>query len=271
MGFFKCERDFGLNVRMSPTWLSGTFGVYYRRFDEKLPWNFLAFGAGAPPALGTIRLSYARDTQLFGLSLNKNLGPVNIGSEVSYRKDTALNPNGNNVVFTATPTYDEIEGPRGDTLHALVNGIYLLPATPLWVGGNVSAELSYQRLQRVTRHENLFNRCNGADKRTGCSTRDALGMNVNFVPEWPQAFPGWDLSLPTSLAYGIHGNGPALAGGNEGAVSWSVGLKGKLYTVYEFSLAYIDSYASYKNTSQVNGPAVQNSHNWVSFTFKTSF
>jgi hypothetical protein len=263
--------DFGLNVRMSPTWLSGTFGVYYRRFDEKLPWNFLAFGAGAPPALGTIRLSYARDTQLFGLSLNKNLGPVNIGSEVSYRKDTALNPNGNNVVFTATPTYDEIEGPRGDTLHALVNGIYLLPATPLWVGGNVSAELSYQRLQRVTRHENLFNRCNGADKRTGCSTRDALGMNVNFVPEWPQAFPGWDLSLPTSLAYGIHGNGPALAGGNEGAVSWSVGLKGKLYTVYEFSLAYIDSYASYKNTSQVNGPAVQNSHNWVSFTFKTSF
>lgn len=79
--------------------------------------------------------------------------------------------------------------------------------------------------------------------------------------------------MPTSVSYGIRGNGPALAGGNEGAVSWSLGVKGKLYTVYEFSLAYIDSYARYLDLNQglVSGAASQNSHNWLSFTFKTSF
>jgi hypothetical protein len=263
--------DFGFNLRASPSWLKGTAGVYYRRFDEKLPWSFIAAGGGTTPGtIGAVRLNYARNVQLFGLSLNKTAGSVSIGSEVSYRKDTALNSRTQSVP-NPSPTYEQAEGARGDTFHALVNGVYLLPQTPLWIGGNVSAELSYQRLRRVTHNEQLFKACNGADKRSGCVTKDALAMNISFTPEWPQAFPGWDLSMPTSVAYGIHGNGPALAGGNEGNVSWSLGVKGKLYTRYEFSVAYIDSYARYVSPSVTSGPASQNSHNWLSFTFKTTF
>jgi hypothetical protein len=263
--------DFGVNLRASPTWLNGTFGVYYRRFDEKLPWGFVAAGGGTTPGtIGAARLNYARGVQLFGLSLNKPVGPISVGSEVSYRKNTALNST-TQFVLNPNPTYDQAEGARGDTFHALVNGIYLLPRTPLWVGGNVAAELSYQRLIRATRNKALFNACNGADKRTGCATESALGMNVSFTPEWPQAFPGWDLSMPISVAYGIHGNGPALAGGNEGSLSASIGLKGKLYTVYEFSLAYNTSRARYASPTVTSGPASQNSHDWLSFTFKTTF
>lgn len=264
--------DFGLNMRTSPTWLNGTLGVYYRRFDEKLPWAVIAYGGNTTLGTnGAVRLNYARNTQLFGVSLNKTVGVISVGSELSYRKNTALNSV--TQILGPSPTYEQAEGARGDTFHALVNGIYLLPQTPLWVGGSVTAEMSYQRLRRVNSNLTAFKACNGADKRSGCVTKDALGMNVSFTPEWPQAFPGWDLSMPTSVAYGIYGNGPALAGSNEGAVSWSVGVKGKLYQVYEFSLAYIDSYASWTdlNTNSVNGAASQNSHNWLSFTFKTTF
>jgi len=271
----KKRGDFGLNLRVSPSWLNGTLGVYYRRFDEKLPWAFLHAGGGTTPGtVGAIRLNYARNTELLGVSLNKSLGPISVGSELSHRKNTALNSTSGYLVIPTGPqvSYEQAEGARGDTFHALVNGVYLLPRTPLWVGGSLVAELSYQRLSRVTKNQALFNACNGADKRTGCASKDAWSMNVGFTPEWPQAYPGWDLSMPVSLAYGIKGNGPALAGGYEGAVTWSIGLAGKLYQKYEFSLKYIDSYARYSDTLHASGQqAVQNNHNWLSFTFKTTF
>src|SRR5690606_5777840 len=111
-----------------------------------------------------IRLNYARDTELYGFSLTKNLATVSLGGELSYRKNTALNSvSGYSVLAggAAGPvsalgasgieaTYDEAEGARGNTWHALLNGIYLLPRTALWTGGSLQAELTYSRLDKIT-------------------------------------------------------------------------------------------------------------------------
>jgi hypothetical protein len=100
---------------------------------------------------------------------------------------------------------------------------------------------------------------------------------VNFAPAWPQAFPGWDLSLPVILAYQIDGNGAALGGGNEGALTWAIGVEGQLYSRYNFSLRYVDARSQYRTDSAgvvttTNGPnAVQSNHGWLSFTFRTTF
>lgn len=270
----KKSGDFGLNMRVAPDWMSGTLGVYYRRFDEKLPWSFTQVGGGTTPGtVGAVRFNYARDTQLFGLSLNKSIAGMSVGSELSYRKDTALNSVAGYAVIPTggAVTYDQAEGARGDTLHALVNAVYLLPQSSLWSDGNLNVELSYQHLRKITANADRFYACDGLSKRSGCSTRDALSLNGSFTPEWQQAFPGWDLSMPTSFGYGLRGNGPALAGGNEGALSWSVGATATLHQVYVFTLAYIDSYARSLSPEQQSGQANQNSHNWLSFTFKTTF
>lgn len=272
--------DFGVNLRWSPAWLDGTTGFYYRKFDEKLPWAFIQLGANR-----SLRFNFARGTELYGWSLSKTLGTVSVGSEISYRKNSALNSitPAVNPANGVAATYAEAEGARGNTLHALVNGVYLLPKTALWAGGSLTGELNYSRLLSVTKNANRFNgegyACPaGRDKSDGCLTKDAFGANISFAPTWPQAFAGWDLTMPTSLAYQIKGNGPALGGGNEGTLAWSVGLTGLLYSKYEFTLKYADVHVQYKTNpatglvTTTNGSnAVQDSHGWLGFTFKTTF
>lgn len=279
--------DLGLNLRWSPDWLDGTIGLYYRRFDEKLPTAFLQRATTGTTGPTQLRFNFMRDTKLFGLSANKDVGPVAVGSEISYRKDSALN---SSTFVVTTPDgidagYRAAEGARGDTLHGLVNGTWLLPKTLLWDGGTLVGELNGSHLLRVTRNPTLFKGVGyagcpaGQGKSDGCSTRDGIGANVSFIPTWSQVAPSFDLSTPATLAYQIRGNGAALGGGNEGMGTWSLALDGTLNSKYEFILRYTGTHIRYK-TSPTTGlvttannsgnSAVQDSHGWISFTFKTS-
>ncbi|WP_075790694.1 DUF1302 domain-containing protein [Massilia putida] len=272
--------DYGVMLRYSPAVLGGTVGLYYRKFDEKLPWAFTQL---APTR--QVRFNFARDTELLGISLARTLGSVSVGSELSVRKNTALNST--TTVVTPTngvgPSYEAVEGARGDTLHGLVNGSWLLPRTALWQGGALAGEINFSHLMRVTKNPGRFNgegyACPaGRDRSDGCSTKNAVGTNITFSPSWPQAFAGWDVSMPTSLAYQIYGNGAALGGGNEDAMTWSLGLAATLYSRYDFAIKYVDGKARYKTNpatglvSTTNGSgAIQSDHGWLSVTFKTTF
>ncbi|MEM5388809.1 DUF1302 family protein [Paraburkholderia phymatum] len=276
--------QFGINTRWSPDWLSGTVGLYYRRFNEMLPWSFTQVNVLTGAA--TERLNYARYTQLFGLSLTKNLGPVSVGSELSFRKNAALNSvPGYVVLTTGDASYNQAEGARGNTMHALVNGIWLLPHTPLFESGTFTAELTYSHLMSVTANPNLYFGVGyacpaGKSKWDGCSTRDSVATTVAFTPEWDQVFPGWDVNLPIVVGYQIYGNGAALGGGNQGVITGSIGVKATLRNRYIFSLLFSDSYARYStNASNVanplfnstDGPSVLNGHAVVFASFKTTF
>ena len=269
--------NFGLNLRWSPWWLGGTAGLYYRKFDEKIPWSFVQIN-GAP----NVRLNFARDTELYGVSLSKNLATVSVATELSYRKNSALNSTPGFFVPTAPgqdASYDAAEGARGDTWHALVNAIYLLPKTALWDGGTLQGEISYNNLARFAENENRFNSqgkgCDTTVWSGQCADNHSLGMTIGFTPEWPQLFPGWDVSLPTSVTYGLDGNSPTLGGSNEGAYNYAVGVTGKLRNVHNFTLRWADSHYDYKrvnNNYVSNGSdGVQNDHGWLSFTYKASF
>jgi hypothetical protein len=294
----KKRGDYGLSLRWSPWWLEGTAGIYYRKFDEKLPWNLTQVAStGYPAPFDTtptaVRLAYARNTELYGLSLNKVLASVSVGAELSYRKNTALNSQAAYFVQganPASPSYSEAEGARGDSWHALVNAIWLMPKTPLWEGGVLQGEISYNRLDKITKNPERYN---GKGYGCGspiegnvplpvwdahCATRDSWAMQVGFTPEWPQLFPGWDVSMPTSLSYGLKGNSPTLGGANEDAYNYSIGLSGKLQGIHKFTVQWIDSHARYKKSPNglayyqyTNGSPVSNDHGWLSFSYQATF
>ncbi|MDB5868488.1 MAG: hypothetical protein JWP96_820 [Polaromonas sp.] len=280
----KNRGNFGLSAKMNLEDIESTVGVYYRRFDDYNPWfspNFTNFVA--IPGVGTIptawQLVYPKKVEMLSTSFARVVGPVSVGAELSYRKNGALNASGMNPV--------DSQGPRGDTWHALVNGVYLLPKSPLADTGSIVGELAYSRLQKVNSNDAFFQRVGTAaclnptggqgDKSDGCSTKDYLGMAVLFTPQYLQVAPSVDLEIPMSLTYGLHGNAPSSGGGKEGEVSWSIGAKVTYAQKHEFQLLYADTRArsKYDPSGTVltggSGSVGTNDRGWLAFTYKTAF
>jgi hypothetical protein len=260
--------NWGVSARWSVPNTDYTLGLYYREFDDYNAWNNVQTVNGVPVSL---RAVYPEDIQLYGVSLGTT-GPWGsaLGAEISYRKNDALALNDNFAL-------DGKEGPRGNTLHALVNGTWLLGTNPLWEAGTLAAELAYSRLDSVTSHPELFKgegypSCAGQDKSTGCATRDTWATTVSLTPSWLQVFPGIDLEMPMSISYGLDGNG---ASNNrlayEGAYNWTAGFNLKYHIHTDISLVYNGYHADRVGDSAGNGGFSLNDRDWVSLTVKTSF
>ena len=291
----KGTNNFGVNLRYNPANMSdSTFGLYYRKFDETQPWAPVFKLAPPSPVPRDYHLSYAKDTEMIAGSMQTAVGPLSVGTEVIYRKNTALNSNTAFVSANGSALdFAGAEGARGNTMHLVANAVYLLPRTALWESGSLVTEMVYSRLLKVTKNRDVFKGvgymgCNAAtasstsgakltgDKNDGCSTKDVLLLNVSFTPQWLQVYPGVDLSAPMSIGLGLHGNGATLGGGNEGAVSYGVGLEANVRQKYQFAVKWSDSRARYNKgptglVTTTNGNAAQNNHGWLAMTFKTTF
>ena len=276
--------NFGLSAKLNLEDIESTAGFYYRRFDDYNPWfapNFTNFVA--IPGVGTVptawQLAYPTKVEMLAASFGRVVGPVSVGAELSYRKNGALNAAGMNPL--------DSEGPRGDTWHAILNGVYLLPKTALFDTGSLVAELAYSRLAKVNSNESFYQRAGSSacvnpagtagDASDGCSTNDYLGMALLFTPQYLQVRPSLDLEFPMSLNYGLHGNAPSSGGGKEGELSWSVGVKATYSQKHEFQLLYADQRArsKYDPSGTVltggSGSVGTNDRSWLVFTYKTAF
>jgi hypothetical protein len=284
----KQRGEFGVAARWSPAWLDGTLGVHYRKFADKLPQTFIT---QAPP-LGPPRynLIYADDIELFGLSLAKNIGGVSVGAEISHRRNTPLTSQVLGVA-PVLPERGETRGPRGDTWHALVNGVGVIGKTPLFDSASWVAEVVYSRWDEVRSGENLFNavgfapclangttRLRDFDKWDGCATKSYVGVGLAFTANWFQVFPGVDLSLPVTYARGLKGNAATVFGGNEANGNYSIGVGADVQQKYRFDLKYIDFIGRYRTNAAGTAVATQNGfttllkdRGFVSLTFKTTF
>lgn len=272
--------NFGVNARYNMESIESTLGLYYRKFDDYTPWTGSEFNIPAR----TFRFAYPTDVKLIGASFARVIGPVSTGAEISYRKNGGLH---------ATPTgisAVDHEGPRGNTWHAVLNGVYLVPATPLWDTGSLVAELAYSRLDKVTSHPELYKGVGYAciksgttaavgDKSDGCATSSFSALAVSFTPQYLNILPSWNLDLPLTLNYGLHGNAPTGGGGFENALTWSVGAKMTYRQIHEFSLRYSDSHASTKYNAAnvaIGGAGLSSTlgstdRGWLVFTYKTGF
>jgi hypothetical protein len=255
--------DWGAMARWSPAWLSGTVGVYYRQFTDKLPWLAIA------PDFSESHLEYARNTKLIGVSIAKNFAGISFGGEVSYRKNAALN----SVNVTS-------QGATGDTWHALVNMVKYFGGNPLWDAAPLTAELSYTGLGRVTGNADKFAGVNSpacvGGEGNGCVTRNALAINLQLEPVWYQVWPGVDLKLPLNFGIGLMGNGATLGSSQKGNGSWSVGVTAEVHNQWSATLSYVgymNQMTTVGNTVVANNAhgALYRDRGWVSLSLKSTF
>ncbi|HEX6735077.1 MAG TPA: DUF1302 domain-containing protein [Azonexus sp.] len=301
--------EFGLNARWSPAAIDGTIGFYYRRYADKLPQalvtkstNLPIFPVGHPlrPASGQplmngseYSLIYPDKIDLYGISFAKNIGGISFGSELSYRHNTPLLSK----ILGApspieAPERGETGGPRGNTMHGLVNAVGLLPETPLFGSASWAVELVWSRWTKVTSGKALFNAedyggCTffatnmRGDKNDGCATKNYFGIGLAFTPTWYQVMPGVDLSMPITYSRGLKGNAATVFGGNEDNGSFSIGLGADVFQKHRIDLKYV-GYFGQINDYGVNGAGQQlitqngfttllKDRDFISLTLKTTF
>lgn len=275
----KNRGNWGVMMKASPEWLDGTVGVYFRKFDDKIAAVLSPGGT-----FTELHNAYAKDVKLLGVSLAKSVGGVSVGAELVYRQNTAL-----------ATYFGAADIARGDTWHALVNALAYIGKTPVFDSATLMGELTYSRLGKI--YSGSEANYNGVDyahckagepgygsytTKDGCSTKDAWGLSLAFIPTWFQALPSVDLSMPVSYSVGLAGNSPVPAGGNKGSGAWSIGLGADYMAKYKFNLAYNAYFGDFgTNTGFLGTQAINGATNagngtlkdrgWLSFTFKTSF
>ena len=225
-------------------------------------------------------LIYADNIDMFGMSLGKNIGGVSVGTELSYRHNTPLNSAVLGIA-PGLPAQGDTKGPRGDTYHGLINGLGVIPKTPVFDSATWAAELVWSQWAKVRSGENLFYAtgfapCNNRDKWDGCTTKNYWGIGLAFTPTWFQALPGVDLSAPLTYARGLSGNAATVFGGNEANGNYSFGLGADIHQKYRLDLKYIDYMGRYRNngtavTTQNGFTTLLKDRGFVSLTAKATF
>ena len=301
--------NWGLGLKWDVDAIDSTVGFFYREFDDYNPETGIQFtgfrqlvpGNPATTVPSTFRFVYAKNVKLIGASLARSIGPVSFGAEVSLRQNAHLNskttyaPSDFTSAANLNPKLDT--GARGDTLHVIANGIYLLPKTPVWDSGSLIVELAYSRLQKVTANEPMY-RGEGyaacvksgtgsggvpaaaGDRSDACSSKQFAQIAVSFTPQYIQILPSLDVTIPIAINYGLRGTAPTGGGGFEKLMTWSVGLQATYATSHEFALRYSDigvpSKYNAAGTTLIGGNSLGSSlgatdRGWLVFTYKTSF
>lgn len=294
---------YGVLLRWQPEFMAGgTLGLVARRFDEILPWVGLtapAVGSGVAPPFdaalpSSYRLVYARKTELYGLTMAREVGGISTSLEFAYSPNRALN--------SASGVYPDSGGARGQTWSGVFNGIYLgktvdIGGFKLWDQWTVTAELNGSYLQKVGSGESFFNKVGSAacqagsassgnaptyqaGDKDGCASRYAVGSTVQVTTTWFQVFPGIDLGTSTVYDRGIHNTSPINVGGFEGGASGSFAITADFYRKLTAALAY--NYYKTPITKGRNadgepivttfaGLGVLDDRDWLSLTLKYSF
>jgi hypothetical protein len=269
----------GVSTKWDSEALGGTAGFYYREFSDTMPNVVGVFDANGVPT--SFYNKYAENVRLYGVSLSKQIGKVSVGAELVRRENTALSS------IAGAPDFA-----RGETWHALVNAIASFGGTPLWDSAILQAELTYSRLDKVTKNRDDYNEKGNpgcpsqsggkGGAKDGCSTRDALGLQMAFTPTWYQPFSGVDLTLPLTFGTGLYGTSPVAGGGNEGAGNYSIGIGADYLARYKVDLAYNGFFGPLttnfnpvvgQNTvaTSSGGTPLLRDRGWLSLTFKTTF
>lgn len=288
-GVLAAERDsdmdardsgqFGLQVR----WLLGEYdlGFYALRFHDKDFQQVMRlgqpFGPFGPTMPTNYYLAYHEDTKLYGFSVSRSFGTVNLAMEASVRKDqslasthavdaSGLAPAG------VIPRPDNKDNPAyavGDTAHVNVSSIWSMPRTPLWNEANMVTEVAWTRLLKCKQS------CDAID---GNATRDSWSMRAVFEPTYRQLFAGWDVGIPMGIGFSPNGSRNILGSSAvpaEGGGDFSIGLSGTYMSEWEFNLAYVNFFGPGGEFLDANNEysyrQARKDRDFVSFTVRHSF
>ena len=185
----------------------GTFGGVDPEIVAKFakPWDEGGANANIAGEWGWV---YKNDVETFGLSLAKEMFDISFGMDIAYRKNAGLNPDflasltGRPGQTPADFNADNSPGATGDIWGVVINGLGLLNGDMgLWDGGSWIVEYTTSWLDDYADNEQFANPL----INKGRVTTQIAGI---FRPTWYQVFPGWDMTLPVTVSYGIDGEQP---------------------------------------------------------------
>lgn len=232
----KDSGQYGLSLRYSPEWYSGSFRAYYVRYNEKIPavsYHVNQALSRANPASAGYSIDYANDREMFGLSTNTELGNWAVGAELAYQPKamTQIDPSVPLAVSVAAK-------PKAEN-YACVNGGG--EAKGKYCKGWVDEkryQLTLNALQIMQPHTGvgkLFLDTLGAsegqflfeaafidypdmDPDGGIPyqlpsydsvDKFSWGYTLDITTTYPNAFKtGWSLAPELAITHGVHGNSP---------------------------------------------------------------
>jgi hypothetical protein len=224
------------------------FGAYYLNYHDKGPQVYTTIaGFMNIPKIGTIPifdkyyLVYPENIKAYGLSANTSFGIWTIGAEVTLRDNAPLkSPEGALSLLTFTgQTADNDKNPLypvGRTLHANVN-LFMpgLPPTFLSDTATLIFEVGYNERISVEKNEKMLD---PAKEKYG------LKMKMVYEPEWSQALPGFDVSLPMGIEYAPEGRSSVQDTGVHKGGAWNIGISGTYNNVWDLSLSYVNYFGN---------------------------
>ncbi|HVP68715.1 MAG TPA: DUF1302 family protein [Anaeromyxobacteraceae bacterium] len=276
--------EWGVALRYGPEWLDGTVGLYYRRYTDKLPSVLIVPGVGGPPT--QYRQFYAEGVGLVGLSLSKQVAGMSLGAEVSFRYNAPLLAPSLGAVSPTARFLGNTYQARGETLHALMNLVGVVPPTFLFSTASWAVELTYSRWLAVTDNADMFfgqgyGLCRGdvpspKSRQDGCATRDEGALGATFAPTWFRVTSGVDLLAPLAVSWTMWGNAVVPFGGNQGSGTYGLGIAADVDNQYRFDLRYVDFFGQTTDNGKMvtssNGLlALLKSRGSVTFTAKATF
>jgi hypothetical protein len=292
------QNGYGARLAWTPDLLAGgALALYYRRFDDIVPWFGLVPDPNNPALPMGYRFLYGTDSELYGLTASGKFLDLSLGADFAYVPNRML-------VSQQTLADDTLQRARGRVWSGVLNAVYLgpeqrLPFTdiPLWDGSLLIVEFNGSYLDRVTERPETYKEAGSdactadirgalgpgaeGDTADGCVRgRHSVGYSVVFTPSWFQVFPGIDMNANLVYSAGLEGNSPAVFGGNEGTVSGRVAVGATFYNIVTATLAYNFYDSLVRRGTNLdgepaaltwNGVGIISDRDWVSLTLKYSF
>ncbi len=254
--------QYGLQVKMK----AGDFeyGLYAARYHDRFPQFYLR------PGQGNYGMVYGEGIRTFGASISTLIGETNVAAETSIRRNTPLAARGN-VVVDLTGTGDNDHNPLypvGNTFHAQISAISVMPGTAMWDGATLLGEVAYNRITSVDKNK---------DQLDPNVTRNASSLRMLFTPEYFQVFPGVDMTVPLGVGYGIDGN-TAISGTGfspEGGGDATIGLQFDYRKTWRGGINFTHYFGSaggiVDSTNALSGDQVYADRDFVSISLQRTF
>ncbi len=250
----------GGQVKFRVPGLEPEFGVYALLFDGKAAATTYSSPVAASPVAnlaanlrqaGQFRWVYPEKTQLYGVSANQSFDEVNVGLEMSMRRNAALAsfPQALSAAGFSGAGSDNPRFAVGDTVHANLSAVWDIGRNPLSEEASLMGEVAFNGRLRMTANPAALDP--NAD-RYAVASRFLLSLGYR------QVLPGLDLRVPIGFSYSPAGRASALSSGfavDKGG-DISIGVAGTYDGVWNVSLGYTHYYG--KADSFLNGVTGQN-------------
>lgn len=292
--------QYGLALRYFAEELNETeFGFYYMNIHSRLPLisgitsvgpvvnpatdvpTFIEAGGRptnfVPGQLDTNAryfVEYPEDLQIFGISFATNIDGVSLSGEVTYKPDTPIQGNGNDVLAASllgvplSPFFDDVAqaGPNTETagykefdvtqaqMTAIAFFDQVLGASRLSVVGEVGATYVDDLPDPGQNRNDTFGR-NSAfggsfqkNQTGGFVTDVAWGYRARAQLEYSDVFAGVNLKPSVAVSHDIEGVSPGPGTQfNEGRKAIGVSLAGEYRNQYTASISYVDYFGGEYN------------------------